>query len=402
MDDSTITPSLARALARWVERGDAKAVVRLLDAELDGEGLPRRWPVSSWWPILSHLADRPDGPGDRVDQLVRTALRFSRPDGSAVFGPEKPGRERSKLLKTLADASTDPALATVVRWWFPSRSKPKSNRHAPPPLPAASAEGRPLAMLRADWSPRGDFLAIDARGPSHLVELFGRGRPLLGPSWSPGHLSGSARLTRWSSDSRADLAEWSFRAPSGRVTRTAVMLRGRSLALLADQVVGPGEAATRLALPEGIEATAHAEDRSLVLGGGKGELARVVPLGLPTIAYPTERGSLAMAGREIKLTHSIEGRRGWLPLIVSWRAERHRKPPHWRVLTVTEKSKIVPAETAFAARVAWGPVEHYVVYRSLARPAPRAFLGHQTSARFLIGLFTPEAKVEPIVTIEDE
>jgi hypothetical protein len=41
-----------------------------------------------------------------------------------------------------------------------------------------------------------------------------------------------------------------------------------------------------------------------------------------------------------------------------------------------------------------------VIYRSLTPPKPRTFLGHQTKARFLFALFTPDGTVTPIVKIE--
>jgi hypothetical protein len=54
----------------------------------------------------------------------------------------------------------------------------------------------------------------------------------------------------------------------------------------------------------------------------------------------------------------------------------------------------------FAVRVAWGSAESLVIYRSLARPALRALLGHQTSARFLVGLFSKDGRVEPIIKVD--
>ena len=54
----------------------------------------------------------------------------------------------------------------------------------------------------------------------------------------------------------------------------------------------------------------------------------------------------------------------------------------------------------FAARARWGLDETIVVYRSLARPGLRAFLGHQTKARFLIGTFSNEGVVKPLVSLE--
>ncbi|HEV3163743.1 MAG TPA: hypothetical protein VGZ22_06865, partial [Isosphaeraceae bacterium] len=94
--------------------------------------------------------------------------------------------------------------------------------------------------------------------------------------------------------------------------------------------------------------------------------------------------------------------RCWMPLLISWRPERDRKPTQWRILTVTERSRICRPDEAFAVRVAWGARESLVIYRSLARPTRRAFLGHQTETRMLVGLFSKEGIVEPLLSVEDE
>jgi hypothetical protein len=41
-----------------------------------------------------------------------------------------------------------------------------------------------------------------------------------------------------------------------------------------------------------------------------------------------------------------------------------------------------------------------VIYRSFTKAASRAFLGYRTHARFLLGLFTPDGNVTPIVKID--
>ena len=51
-------------------------------------------------------------------------------------------------------------------------------------------------------------------------------------------------------------------------------------------------------------------------------------------------------------------------------------------------------------RVSWGRDETYVIYRSLAQARSRAFLGHQTTARFLVGLFKRDGAVEPIMRVD--
>src|SRR5262249_22687908 len=138
-----------------------------------------------------------------------------------------------------------PGWDVVARWWFPRTIRGKKGPSGPP-LPAYSCEDRPLAMLRADWNQDGDLLAIDQRDRAQGcgLELFGAGKPWLGPRWETTLTAGSARPTFWTTGPYADLAEWSFRDGDTRVTRTALLLRGRRLALLAEMREGPGTEAT--------------------------------------------------------------------------------------------------------------------------------------------------------------
>ena len=65
------------------------------------------------------------------------------------------------------------------------------------------------------------------------------------------------------------------------------------------------------------------------------------------------------------------------------------------------RSKTCPPSVAFGARLAWGPGEDgLLIYRSLAKPALRAVLGHQTRARFLVGRFTPDGDVVPLLSLD--
>ncbi len=408
----TADASLSLAVASWVERGRAQPLREWLSRELDPTATPWRLPVSAWAGCLAELArarraSREGWPEDfdaRIEGLLRCTLRFSRPDGSSVFGIPGARMDRGATFRDLARDASEPGLATVVNWWFPAEER----EYAPPPLPADACPDRPLASLRANWSKGGDFLAIDhrERGAESRLELFSQGRRWLGPSWTSGtdgSRATTARPTLWMSNSSADLAEWTFKAGGARVVRTALNLRGRRLALLADQVEGRlPTPSMRITLPESLAATPAAPTRSLALSEGKGRPSiRVIPIGLPCLDYPTDRGSLVADGPAIVLRQAFEGRRCWLPLLVSWDPSRHRGPLQWRALTVSEKSKVCAPDVAFAARIRWGRDVTLVVYRSLARPALRAFLGHQTHARFLIGLFNREGVIEPIVKVED-
>ena len=88
-------------------------------------------------------------------------------------------------------------------------------------------------------------------------------------------------------------------------------------------------------------------------------------------------------------------------MLVSWEPKRNRQAVHWRTLTVSENSRACAPGVAFAARITWGKDDTLVIYRSLGRPGHRAFLGHQTRSRFLVGLFTSEGEVEPLVDVAE-
>ncbi len=259
-------------------------------------------------------------------------------------------------------------------------------------------------MLRADWRPDGDFVAVDHRSPGagSLLEVQTSGKTLLGPSWRTGSVpSGRARGAGWSSGMHADHAEWSFRVGEARVVRTAVLLRGRNLALLADEWHGAdGDITSMFAVSPGVTVGPVAESRALSLKA-EGVSARAIPLGLPALPYATERGSLVEREGDLVLTQKTDAKRLWLPLVLSWDKLRNRRVARWRRLTVSERSKNCPPGVAFAARIGWGPRDGLVVYRSLGRPALRTFLGHQTSAKFLIGLFNEKGDVVPLLKVDE-
>lgn len=400
---------LGRAVENWSRRGDARPLRSWLERELDAEGVPRRLAVTWWWPCLERLADAwrerprdwPDALNPLIAQLLGSAMRFSRPDAGSVFGVTTVPETRAPLVRDWLKQLNAPGWDTVARWWFPRAIR---GRRGPggPPLPAYSCEDRPLAMLRADWNQNGDLLAIDQRDRERgcLLELFGLGRRWLGAQWCVGADAGPARPTFWTTGPYADLAEWSFRDGDTRVTRSALFLRGRHLALLGELREGPGvDGRLELDLPPDVEASPLEDSRSIQLKSGRSQV-RVLPIGLPALPYVTDRGSLSVEGQRLILRHAKPAKRVWLPLLVSWDPDRNRRPVKWRVLTVSEKSKACPPGVAFAARVAWGANDSLLIYRSLGRAGLRAFLGHQTRDRFVVGQFDRDGDVDPLLNVE--
>jgi hypothetical protein len=405
--------SLSRAVGSWVRAGDARPLTRWLDRELDAEGVPIRLAIPAWQESLAILAeakrcgrDWPEGCESQLSKLILASLRFARPDGSPAvdLAESDRGSMATGTWRQWADWYRGTGVARVLHDWFAPGQKDK----APPPLPAWSSSDRVLSILRPDWRPDGDFLAIDHRDAHSCCrfELFGGGRPWLGPDWSFGAETAPTSRPRprtWMTGALADLAEWSYRVGTIQVTQSALLLRGRRLALVAvlaesRTLAGPTPP-MRLALPPRVAAAPMDACRAVVLTAPKKRgSVQVLPIGLPCLAYPTDRGRFLVEGCELVLNQASAGRRCWLPLLVSWDPDRHRKTLRWRVLTVSERARAARPERAFAARVSWGRDEHYVVYRSLGPPAPRAFLGHQTRARFLLGQFTTAGDVKPILS----
>ncbi len=400
------------AIAALQDTGNPGSLRRWFDRSLDADGLPDRLAVSTWRDFLKRLADlRQARNGDwpeeldaRIEGWFRQALRFSRPDGSPVFGVAGPQVETKSLFRYWAENLADPGLDTVVRWWFPTRERPSS----PPPLPAAARLDVPFAMLRSHWQPSGDFVAIDHRqsGPTSSLEVFAAGQSWLGPDWTSNGQSAAATpaaMSTWVSNSTADLAEWTFRVGDSRVRRQALVMRGRRLALLADDVEGSNsEMVSRFALREGVAAKPLQGSRAIALESKEGRPAvRLLPLGLSDVVTVDKDGSFASDGKSLVLKQTQEGKKGWLPLLISWDPLRNRKNIRWRRLTVTERGEVCSPSTAAAVRVTWGRDETLVIYRSLARPSNRAFLGHQTRARLLVGLFDREGNLTPIFTVEE-
>jgi hypothetical protein len=318
-----------------------------------------------------------------------------------------PGRFRTTLA-ACAEAFPRSPESRVIGWWL-NRA---DSKRVPPPLPAYCSPTSPLAALRASWQKDADMLVLDHRRPESATrfELMGRGLPWLGPAWTLANAPRSVsrpRCTTWLTNSIVDLAEWTFRAGDIRLTRTALLLRGRRLALLADQVDRHAMSNEPLELlysvPPGITVAPIDRSRAMVLrGAGRAQNAQMLPLSLPCLPYVTDRGKFeaTSAGASLSLMQMPRGRRCWIPLLVSWDGQRHRRRLSWRGLTVSEDAGICPPDLAFAVRVSWGRDETYVLYRSLGAPRLRAFLGHKTGARFLLGRFTSEGIVEPLVCID--
>jgi hypothetical protein len=405
-----------RALQQWLCRQNEQPLTRWLARELDPRGSLSRLPVSDWHVCLEALREaRRSCPGwpaewdESVARLVIATLRFSRPDGSPAGDFDRAGSfaPPEKVLRAWLRSAGDTEASRYLRNWQQSR---KRDVNFTPEAAAWDVSRGVLSVLRDQVNENGDFVAVDHRksGPSCRFELFGAGRSWLGPSWTIEGEPGTATPPKPGSRisvSGAEIAEWSYRMGRTSVTQTVILLGGRRLAILSALFEArsalESKPGVRLSYPPPVTAKPLQDCRGFRLTvPTRRESAQVLPIGLPSLAYDTDRGALIANDHALVLSQAPAGRRCWLPLLVSWDSMRNRRRVVWRGLTVTERGKGVRPEQAVAARVSWGPRETYVIYRSLDAPASRAFLGYRTHARFLIGLFTSDGNVTPIVKID--
>ncbi len=385
-----------RSVEQWVCRQNEQPLTRWLARELDSRGSLSRLPIPDWHVCLEALREArrrsPCWPGhweESVARLVIATLRFSRPDGSPAgdFNGSASFAPPETTLRRWLDAVEGTETARYLRDWQASRQR---DVNFTPEAPAWDASRRVLSVLRDQVGGNGDFVAVDHRdpGPSCRFELFGSGRSWLGPSWTiegePGATTPPKPGPRISV-SGAEMAEWSYRLGRARVTQTILLLGGRRLALLSALFESRSALApslnVRLSCPQSIKAGHLAACRGFRLSGPKRrESAQVLPIGLPCLPYETERGAFLAQDDVLLLGQAPEGRRCWLPLLVSWDAARNRRRASWRILTVSRAAArpYVPTGPSPCA-VSWGAHETYVVYRSLDPPAPRAFLGYRTT-----------------------
>ena len=409
--DGNILGSLSRSLDEWVCRGNEQPLTRWLKRELSSEGVLVRLTLPSWRECLSLIAGAqaarsgwPSQWEELVTRLVQTNLRFTRPDGStatdfAGLGEDAGGPDGSAKSKTRG--SRPRANGSAGMWLVQRKGEHPGARDA------WSSADRVLAVLLGRCSD-GGFSGHRSPSCKFRVPVRAvRSRPLLAGTnldnrWTGHHADASAaspgsqprtwlwrngpRERRTAADAVDGLATSAPTRPPERARREA------------DDLAAECRCPCRLSVETRGRAERTSRAIQLTESHKKGS-AQILPIGLPCASYATDRGNFQVDRAELVLKQAANGRKCWLPLLVSWDAARNRKDLHWRILTVSERSRIVSPDRAFAVRVSWGRHETYVIYRSLGPPGIRAFLGHQTRARFLIGLFTNDATVEPILEI---
>ena len=270
-----------------------------------------------------------------------------------------------------------------------------------------------LEVLRPGWPAEDDFLAIDHRMADHPAARVVRSGPVMARAHAgrptPSHAATSVPRPRvLDLDSSGTLAEWSYRAGEARITQSALLLGKRSLALLigsSSNIPPPRQAVPGMSISLWPESRLR---RSKTAAGWSSKPAKqprvgaqVLPIGLPSLSYPTDRGAFVAHNDGLVLNQASAGRRclAATPGIVG-----HEAASQGRSLASCfrcPKSRETCGRIARSPlRVSWGRDETYIIYRSLAKPASRAFLGPSDTARFLVGRFNRDGVVEPILKVD--
>ena len=392
-----------------------------VDALLDGSGMPEApnfgllRPLLACWLRCLVLAKSTrkikftKPVKQQVDWLVRHALRFTRKDGSHIFGPSgDPNDDFISLLNgahALFGNDSDKSLTTAVLKGIDVVSSRL------PTEPSFESEWAGVAMLQPEWSPDEPRLATLFHQQRVEVELAVKGKQLLAGEWSASISVDGTPLQAvddwgsvcWYSDFDADYLELETKLSGGwKLQRQFLMARQDYFLFVADVLSGPAEAEIdyhlQLPLAEGttFRGNEHTTEGFLAR---KSASALLLPLGVPEWKSEARRDRLVSTEGALALHHERRGQRLYAPLFMDLHPRRLKKKCTWRRLTVGESLAITPPDMAAGFRIHVGP-EQWLAYRSLGKPANRTVLGQNLISEFFFSRFMTDGDSDVIVEIE--
>jgi len=354
----------------------------------------------------------------RFDGLVRTMAILAAPDGRLLLSPHGDVRPvLREAVKRSGWKSGSPVRRLIGRLGdgpppVPSQeSVPKrADRKTPPVIQSDWAK---VVISRSRWRPDADAFAVayDQRIPS--IEVLAAGRRMLDGHWGlriladgrPIEPTADWESVCWFSDADADYVEFQWPNELGlTVCRQLLLTRRDHQLVIADAVAAPGrpdlplEVESALPLADGVTAEARRPSRELRLDAA-GLPIRVFPIALPPERIESAPGSLDAEGQGLRQRRSGHGG-VYLPAVFDWNPKRREAFAEWRSLTVTEdRRRLGPAE-ASAHRLRVG-ARQLLVYRGQnGSKVKRTVLGYHHGSESVIGRFTSDGDVEPLVLVE--
>lgn len=412
-----------------MQRG-RRTLKRELLAQTDTDGTPHsdllpRLPLwlaglvrSTVWSRCWQVPLWNDEETQRWNDLTERAVALCRGDGRFALTnglPVEPLPMLQHAAELLGWSPRNPSLAALRFLARQSqKDKPVSPRGATVlhVMPSNQSDWARVAVLRSDWGPAAESVALTHHEPLPQVELTAGGTVILQGAWGlslqldgqPVELADEWSCVAWVSDPDGDYAELQMLGPRGmRVERLVYLSRKDRLMLLADVVSqapeGRLELTSRLPVAPEVEVEPETTIRSVHLRAGSVR-GRVFPLALPQHRVFSTPHQLDVAPGSLVLRQTVQGTGLMAPLIFDWDPTRSRQPAEWRTLTVTENKRIVRADVAAGFRLRIGD-DQWLIYRSLKRARlARAVLGHHTPHETVIARFTPQGDAEPLLMIE--
>jgi hypothetical protein len=389
-------------------------------------------------------------------RLVRHALRLTRRDGSQMFSQASDRKNGSGRKKRIRDASCAamprtereacleerdyrffaisspsdsyrPLFAAALRLaeskvnrhiaalvlpeWSRKRGRKNVGRHRLP-KPAVHSSPAATAVLRPQWSRRGEQMTVLYPGRTLQLELCRGREAILSGTWEfsvrrdgqPAVPQSDWQQACWFSDKDVDYLELEILLSGGlRVQRHLLLARRDHFLLLADAVLGtqPGVLDYRGMLPLGpsvaLQPACKTREGFLV---GRKRRGLVLPLALPEWRDDVRVGELMQRRTSLELSQSAAGQQClFAPVFVDLDCRRMARPATWRQLTVAQHLYNQPSDVAVGYRVAIGG-RQWLIYRSLAARANRTLLGHNLSTEMLVARFERTGEVESIIEVE--
>ncbi|HWA98045.1 MAG TPA: hypothetical protein VG713_06110, partial [Pirellulales bacterium] len=348
---------------------------------------------------------------EQADRAVVHLLRLTRADGSQALGPT--GRDHApepKWFTAIARSTGNRSIVRLARAVAGAKVDLPSEKRVG--AAANDSEWAELAILRSDWTRQAARLTVAYVDRCARSELA-IGKHLLFCGESTISLRQNDRSCTmesdweqvcWETNDDCDYLELEAEFSGGiKVQRQMMLARHDQIAYLADAIVcaEPGDLSyeTSFPLSPKLEFQPAIESNEAQLGDHKPR-ALVLPIALPEWRSATRNGSLVADEHVLRFHHSAAQVRGlYAPMFIDLKPKRFAQQFTWRRLTVAEDRSVVPADVAAGFRVHIGN-RQWLVYRSLHPGGSRTVLGHHLYSEFVLGQFTSDGTIDPLIEIE--
>jgi hypothetical protein len=410
--------ALRRAARRRLSEGFAEL--------LDGKGLVRSpqlaamRPLTACWTRCAALGRKfkrgawIQAADKQYQAHVRQAIRWSDGAGRPLLAGHDALAWTVDFLAAAVRLSGPKDAAAAARSIFTSTSLAKAlpATKRTPPAPSYHSEWSALGVMRSEWSPRANVVAVDYSSADMQLEVISRGRPMLTGAWTAESRLNGAPLTPagpweqvcWFTDPDVDFLEFCLEYEGGtRLERQILLGRQDEFLLIVDHLKHDATAALehayRLAAASGLAWRGEEETRDAVLVANK-PAARLLPAALPEWRIDPRIGELLFVDGCVRLEERMTCRALACPLFIDLNPRRVRKPCTWRQLTIAESLRVAPPDAAVGYRIQCG-ADQWLYYRSQGPRGNRTLLGQNTSSEFLAARFVAKTgEIQELVQIE--